>query len=175
MNTPVNIATLHASIKTALAAQFPSCTVDYYGRPGENLRAPALLLDLDEIDSLTPDTRGTEQTEVMLRFNLYCAVKFGAGQKLAVRTLAAAALAFVRGKRWSQPIGAAVTVGAYPDTFRATNPPSNVSTEEYEVMRVEFTHEATLGTDVWEFEADPPTEVFVRENDGPSQEIDLDH
>jgi hypothetical protein len=174
MNTPVNITALHAAIKTALAAQFPTAAVDHYGRPGETLQTPALLIDLDEIDASTPDTRGTEQTEVVLRFNVYAVVKFGQGKKLAVRELAASVLSFVRGKRWSQPIGAAIAVGAYPDNFRATNPPANVHTEEYEVMRVEFTHEATLGADVWEFDADPPTEVWVREQGNPAEEIELD-
>lgn len=156
MNTPVNIATLHANIKTALAAQFPACVVDYYPRPGEKITTPAIFIELDDIQANQPPDTGTEQTPVVLRMNAYVVESYKTGKKLTVRTLAAAVMQFVRGKRWSTAVGAAQPVSATPDRFQG-------DTQEYEVMRVEWEHEALLGTDVWLDDGDVPTEVNVAE------------
>ena len=156
MNSPVNISTLHANLKTSLAAQFPSCTVDYYPRPGEKITTPAIFIELDDIQADDPPDRGTEQTPVVLRFNAYVVEGYKIGKKLTVRTLAAAVMQFVRGKRWSCPVGAGKPVSATPDRFQG-------DTQEYEVMRVEWEHEALLGTDVWIDDGPVPEEVNVSE------------
>lgn len=156
MNTPVNIATLHANIKNALAAQFPACVVDYYPRPGDKITTPAIFIELDDIQANQPPDTGTEQTPVVLRMNAYVVESYKTGKKLTVRTLAAAVMQFVRGKRWSCPVGAGMPVSATPDRFQG-------DTQEYEVMRVEWEHEALLGNDVWLDDGDVPTEVNVSE------------
>lgn len=156
MNTPVNISDLHAAIKTALAAQYPTAVVDYYPRPGDKITTPAIFIELDSIDADQPPDMGTEQTPVTLRFNAYVVQDYKAGKKLAVRTLAAAVMQFIRGKRWGTAVGAAMPVSATPDRFQG-------DTLEYEVMRVEWEHEAILGTDVWIDDGDTPTEVNVSE------------
>jgi hypothetical protein len=156
MNTPVNISTLHANIKAALAAQYPTAVVDYYPRPGDKITTPAIFIELDDIQADQPADMGTEQTPVILRFNAYVVDSYKSGKKLAVRTLAAAVMQFVRGKRWSTTVGAATPVSATPDRFQG-------DTQEYEVMRVEWEHEAILGTDVWIDDGDTPTEVNVSE------------
>lgn len=156
MNSPVNISTLHANIKTALAAQYPTATVDYYPRPGDKITTPAIFIELDDIQAEQPPDMGSEQTPVVLRFNAYVVDSYRAGKKLAVRTLAAAVMQFVRGKRWSTTVGAAMPVSATPDRFQG-------DTQEYEVMRVEWEQEAILGTDYWIDNGDVPEEVNVSE------------
>jgi hypothetical protein len=159
MNEPVNIATLHANIKTALAAQYPAAVVDYYPRPGDKITTPAIYIELDDIQADQPADMGTEQTPVTLRWNAYVVDGYKTGKKLAVRTLAAAVMQFIRGKRWSTTVGAATPIAATPDRFQG-------DTQEYEVMRVEWEHEALLGIDVWIDDGDTPTEVNVSEQDG---------
>jgi hypothetical protein len=156
MNTPVNINTLHANMKTALAAQFPTCTVDYYPRPGDKITTPAILLELDDIEADKPDDMGTEQVPVTMMWRAYVVRDYKQGSKLAARTLAASVMAFIRGKRWSAAVGRAVVIGAFPDKFGGDS-------LEYECMRVEFEHEGILGTDVWIDDGDVPTEVNVSE------------
>jgi hypothetical protein len=51
-------------------------------------------------------------------------------------------------------------ISATPDRFQG-------STQEYEVMRVEWEHEALLGTDVWIDDGDVPEEVNVSEQGKP--------
>jgi hypothetical protein len=158
MNAPVNISTLHANIKTALAAQYPTATVDYYPRPGDKITTPAIFIELDDIQADSPPDMGTEQTPVTLRFNAYVVDGYKTGKKLAVRALAAAVMQFVRGKRWSTTVGHGMPVSTTPDRFQG-------DTQEYEVMRVEWEHEALLGIDVWIDEGDVPEEVNVSEQD----------
>ncbi len=162
-NPAVNLDSLHAAMKAAIAAQFPDAHVEFYDRPGERIPTPAILLDLEDIPAQDPDDIGTEQLPVMLNFNAYCVLSYKAGKKQAVKTMAAAVMAFVRGKRWSCPVGAASVVGASPDLIPGKD-------DDYEVMRVEFQHEALLGTDVWEADQlldeegeplPPPSEVYV--------------
>lgn len=172
MNTPVNIEDLHAAMKTALAEKFKGVAVDYYSRPGETVKTPAIFIELDEADAAANGGDiGTEQVDATLRFCAYVVLKFGDGKKLEARRLALSVMAFIQGQRWGQSVGAADVIGAYPDTFKAVNPPANESTQEYETMRVEFVHEALIGADVWEFAADAPTVVNVREQGNEAVEI----
>lgn len=159
MNDPINLDALHANIITALQAQYPACTVDDYPRPGDKIATPAIFIELDDIQADGPPDMGSEQTPVILRFNAYVINDYKTGKKRAVRTLAAAVMQFVRGKRWSLPVGQGMPIAATPDQFQG-------STQEYEVMRVEWEHEAILGTDVWIDDGDTPEEVNVSEQDG---------
>lgn len=156
MNEPINLDALHANIITALRTQYPTCTVDDYPRPGDKITTPALFIELDDIQADDPPDMGSEQTPVMLRFNAYVVNDYKTGKKRAVRTLAAAVMQFVRGKRWSLPVGQGMPISATPDQFQG-------STQEYEVMRVEWEHEAILGIDVWIDDGDTPEEVNVSE------------
>jgi len=158
MNTPINLETLHTNIVAALATQFSTCTVDDYPRPGDKIITPAIFIELDDIQAENPSDMGSEQTPVMLRWNAYVVNDYKSGRKRTVRTLAAAVMQFVRGKRWSTTVGAGMPISATPDRFQA-------STQEYEVMRVEWEHEAILGIDVWIDDGDTPTEVNVSEQE----------
>lgn len=142
MTNPVDIDALHDAIKDALAAKFTDCTVAFYDRPGEKIATPGILLELEEITVPDPDDTGTEQLPVTLMLNAYAVLDYKAGKKQAVKTLSASMMAFIRGQRWSQKVGAASVLGAFPDVIRGKE-------EAYEVMRVEFSHEALLGADIW--------------------------
>lgn len=163
MNTPVNLDTLHAAIRTQLAAAFPSAAVEFYTRPGDRIPTPAIHFELEEITADDPDDIGTEQLAVTLRFNAYAILSYKTPNKLALRSLAASLMAVIRGKRWGQPVGAANVLGAFPDQIDG-------QPEDYEVMRIEFEHEALLGTDVWPG-GELPTEVYL----GFAPEIGPEH
>lgn len=163
-----NIETLHEAIKTEIAAQFTSCAVDFYPRPGEKISTPGILLELEDLPADDPDDVATEQLAVTLNFNAYVVLDYKAGNKLAIKTFAASVMAFIRGKRWGQSVGAANVVGAYPDVIAGRQ-------DDYEVMRVEWSHEALLGVDVWTADQlidedgepiPPPSEVYVSDQPG---------
>lgn len=138
----VNIDDLHDAIKAELTTQFPDCTVAFYPRPGERIATPGILLELEDIPVQDPDEIGTEQLSVNLSFNAYVVLDYKAGKKQAVKSLAAAVMSFTRGKRWGEPVGPAAVAGAFPDVIAGKE-------DDYEVMRVEWSHEALLGQDVW--------------------------
>ena len=165
MNQPsVNIDTLHENIKAALEDAFEGINIGFYERPGQKISTPSILLEMDDIQADDPDDIGTEQTAATLNFNAYVVLDYKAGKKQAVKVLAAAVLAFVRGKRWDCPVGAGAVIGAYPDRIRGRE-------EDYEVMRVEFSHEVLLGDDSWTDEGTPPWKVYL----GLSPLIGPDH
>jgi hypothetical protein len=154
MTTPVDIAELHQGIKAGLTAAFPGVAVDYYPRPGAKIQVPALLIDLDEFEADDSDDIGTEQIACTLRFNVYAVRAYKSGNKLALRTMTAATIAAIHRNRWGQPVGPANVVGAFPDQIGG-------NASEYEVARIEFTHEALLGASVWVEDGEVPTEVWL--------------
>lgn len=162
----VNITTLHTAIKAALATQFPGVTVDYYSRPGDKVKTPAILFELDSIEP-DGDDMGTEQLPVILRFNAYAVREFGEKDqnKLLVRLLAANVAAFIRGHKWSQPVKRAVFEGVSTDQFDG-------DAKNYEVMRIEWTHEAILGADVWADTGAIPDTVFTNEQGTGYEQIE---
>ena len=166
-----DIDALHMVIQEGLAAQFPTATVAFYPRPGEAIKVPGILLELEDMPVEEPGDIGTDQLPVMLNFNAYAVLDYKTGKKQAVKTLAASVMAFIKGKRWGQPIGAATVVGAFPDII-------NGKEEDYEVMRIEFQHEAVLGLDVWRLdhedaEGEPlPEAETVLVGDGTSDDPD---
>lgn len=171
-----NIDELHAAIKEDLQAHFDGVAVDFYPRPSEKITTPAILLELEDIIVEDADDIGTEQLPVLLNFNAYAVLDYKTGKKQAVKTLAGDVMAYIRGKRWGQPVGAAICGGASPDVIGGRE-------DDYEVMRVEFSHEALLGVDIWEVDKlkgsdgapiAPPDKVHTSENGGAFEEIDCD-
>ena len=160
----LNLDTFQDALKSAMAAKFPGVTVDLYARPGESIPTPAILLEIEDIPAADPDASETEQTEVTINVNAYCILDYRHGNKKALRTFAAGVMAYVRGKRWGQPVQAARAVGAFPDRIEP-------KADDYEVMRVEFYHEAALGDDVWTSDVPVPTELWL----GYAPEIGPDH
>lgn len=143
MANEINLTTLHEAIKTALAAQFPSVTVDYYNRPGVKVPAPAIFFELESIDPATPSDMGTEQLEVLLTFSANVICTYKAGQKLAVRLLAANLAKFVHKNKFGQAVTPGIFTGSVMESFSAPE-------DEYESWRVSWTHTALLGVSYWE-------------------------
>lgn len=154
MNTAIDLDQLHDAIKASFKASFADCFVDFYPRPGEKIQTPAILLEIEDIIADDPDDIGTEQLAVTLHCNAYVVLTYKAGQKKALKKFAASVMAYTRGRRWGQPVGAANVAGANPDTISG-------QPDDYEVMRVEFSHEALLGTDVFARSGTIPTEVYL--------------
>lgn len=155
----VDIEALHEAIKAGIEEEFPTLeTVDYYPRPGEKITTPAIFIELDSIDPDGEITPGTEQTSVTLRFAAYCVHDYKTGNKLAVRLLAASLVGLVDGNRWGQPVGAADFAGCSPDRIRGD------LNKEYECMRVEWTHEALIGENIWTNTGTTPTQVFASQD-----------
>ena len=150
----INLDTLHDAIRDALATQFPDARVEFYDRPGDRIATPAILLELEDIPVMDPDETGTEQLPVFLNFNAYVVLDYKAGKKQAIKTLAASVMAFVRGKKWGQPVFPASVVGAFPDVIAGRE-------DAYEVMRIEFQHEALLGPDIWTEDGIMPWKVYL--------------
>lgn len=155
MNTPVDLDELHDAVKAAFASAFADCYVDFYPRPGEKIPTPAILLEIGE-DILPddPDDIGTEQLAVTINCNAYVVLSYKRGNKKALKKFAATVMAFTRSKRWGQPVGPAKVAGASPDTV-AGQP------DDYECMRVEFSHDGLLGTDVFADVGIIPSEVYL--------------
>lgn len=157
MNTPVNIEALHTAITSAIATQFPALkSCDAYPRPGEKIATPAIFIELDQIQS-EPDN-GTEQLPVVLAFSAYVVRSYKGSNKLAVRSLTASLMAFLRGQRFGQPIGPIVTGDAVPDMF---DPQDNGGDNAYECMRLPFEMSAILGTDAWIDDGPVPDTIDV--------------
>lgn len=156
MNTEIEIEALHIAIEQSIIAKYPGVFVGFYPRPGEKIQTPAILLEIEDIQAGDPDDMGTEQMPVRVNFNAYCVLPYQTGNKMALRSMAAALMFYIRGKRWGQPVSAADVSGASPDSLSG-------EASAYEVMRVEFSHEAILGSDVWEGVGFTPTEVYLGE------------
>ena len=153
-NQAIDLDLLHDAIKASFAASFPDCYVDFYPRPGEKITTPAILIEIEDIVADDPDDTGTEQLAVMLMCNAYVVLSYKAGNKKALKKFAASVMAYTRGRRWGQPVGRANVAGANPDAI-AGQP------DDYECMRVEFSHEALLGADVFAGSGIIPTEVYL--------------
>lgn len=157
-NTPqVNIEALHAAMKTQITAAFPALKdVGHYPRPGSRIATPAIYYELDSIEVTDPQDVGTEQVRCSLTFNAYCVVSYKGEAQLAARTLAASFMAWLRGKRFGQPIGIAQPMSANPDTLAGD------AGDAYEVIRVMWQHEPVyLGVSVWDPSGVVPTEVWL--------------
>lgn len=140
----VNLTTLHATIKSQIESQFPAVqTVEAYGRPGEKISTPAILFELTGIDPDNPSDIGTEQLVVILRFSTYVVfAKETPGYLIEARSLAASLMAFINKKKFGQQIMPAQIVNCEPDDF-------SPEIETYYTMRIDWTHTAVLGADVW--------------------------
>lgn len=157
MNTPLDLDAFHAAIKAAFQTSFPDCFVDFYPRPGEKITTPAIILEVEDMTANDPDQIGTEQLNATLNVNAYAVLSYKLGKKQALRKFAAAVMAYTRGKRWGVPVGPANVLGAHPDKIDG-------QAEDYETMRIEFTHEALLGTDIFAGTGPIPLHVYLGES-----------
>jgi|WetSurMetagenome_2_1015567.scaffolds.fasta_scaffold592135_2 hypothetical protein len=145
----VDIAALHEAIKQGLRKAFSIAalpTIDCYARPGENIVTPAVFFEMDDATTGKDDDAGSGQLSVELSFSAWCVVSSkGAGTAhVAVRTLALAVAAAIKGQRWGQAVSTAAIERIEAAEF-ASDP-----NRAYCVYRVGWTHEALVGTSVWD-------------------------
>lgn len=154
MNPEINLTTLHESIKAALTTRFSGVVVDYYVRPGVKITAPAIYFELESIDPANPADSGTEQLEVTLTFSAKIICTYKAGQKLAVRVLAANLAKFVQRNRFGQAVTPGQFLGSVQEDFAAAD-------DEYESFRVNWTHTAYLGQSYWDGVGITPEHIYL--------------
>lgn len=166
-DTHINLEVLHDAIVSDIKAAFPQLsTVQFYQDDPEErktLPIPACLLTMDELDVDMDIDPGTEQLAVRAHFEAHFIVSSirNPRAKLAVRTLAAAFMAWMRLRKWTNPENpekklptrAARVIGGYPDDFHP-------EMDKYEVWRVEWEQVIHLGESVWNDEGITPSQVF---------------
>lgn len=167
-DTHVDLEKLHNAIVADIKAQFPQLlTVEFYQDDPESrkgLPIPACLLRLSEMESDNEDDPGTEQLAVVATFEAYFIINNIRTPKAAleIRKLAAAFMAWLRKRRWSNPdnpekklpTGPANVVGGFPDDF-------SPELDKFDVWRVEWQQIIHLGESVWNDDGVTPSEVFV--------------
>lgn len=151
----LDLDALHAAVVGRLAAQFPAMqTVEAYPDERRQLRAPAILVELEDFEGAPDDNPGTEQLPVMARFSARIVIGFRtANAKREIRKLAAAVGVFVHRNRWGQPVGPAEVLTITPDDFAP-------ELDQFEVWRVEWQQPLALGVGVWNNDGSIPTEVL---------------
>ncbi|WP_291329986.1 hypothetical protein [Desulfovibrio sp. UCD-KL4C] len=150
----INIVDAHEAIVQKLKEAFPKCTVGDYRRETGKVVAPALALELSEIEPSDSDP-GTGQLEINMRWVVYPLIHFRV--KNAAREVAAIVCAlakFIDGNRFGLPVSAAKFVGGYPEDFKPAK-------DGYEEWRVEFEFSGMLGESVWTGEGITPETVFL--------------
>lgn len=155
-----DLALLHDSIKSAIETEFPDLKeVSFYERAEKKFPTPSFRFEVEDIEP-GQDTGG-DQLDVVLHFSGYVIVNFREPMaKLAARVKAVNIAAFIRSNRFSSPVSGAALKGIEPDDFN-TALGSLVEADEYEVIRIAWTHEAALGASVWDGEAETINRVFV--------------
>lgn len=155
VNDAIDLGQLHENIVAAIAEAFPGvATVAAYPEEDERqqLVAPAILIELAELEAAPDRDPGTEQLAMMAKFEALVIVHFRALRaKYVVRMLAADLARFVLRKRWGLPVGPAVVLGAYRDEF-------DPNLDEYEVFRVEWQQIVNIGPGVWKNDGVVPGE-----------------
>lgn len=155
VNDGTDLAALHSVIATELAAAFPGVHCEFYREDrvnlpmgdgqGENPPRAYVLMEMSELEVGDTTDPGTEQQEMMARFEAEVIVKgIRTSAKVDVRVLAGALAAYLRQRgRWPGVIASPpMVVGCYKDDF-------SPELDKYEVWRVEWLHEVRLGQSAW--------------------------
>lgn len=155
MNPPeIDLAQFHTSACAAIALHFGTDVevVAAYPRFDGKIPKRAITIELDGFTPENPDDQGTEQWQGNFRFAAYVFVSFlEENPKLLVRQLAARLAAFVYGQRFGCLIGPAKIIDGAPDQIDLPGKSGrDGEAEDYEVWRVEWSHEAFVGQSVWD-------------------------
>jgi len=145
-NTVITLDGVHAAIMDAIRDQFRAFNlVEAYLSDRRPPVVPACLIELVDFET-TADAMdpGTEQLAVTARFAARLLISFREvpNSRMEIRKLAAAFCAWLRLRRFGQPIGPAQVLGAYPDDFEQ-------ELDQYECWRVEWTNVLHLGNTIW--------------------------
>lgn len=150
----IDLAALHTKIAEKIDAKFGASvkTIAAYSRYMDKIEVPAITFELDTIEASDPSDIGTEQLQVDLRFSAALIYSYKAGNKFAVRLMAANFAAFLQGQRWGMPVTPARFIAASALDFDPDN-------AEYETWRVEWQHTCLLGPTAWPTGGALPTDV----------------
>ena len=166
-DTHIDLEVLHSAIVADIKAAFPQLvTVEFYQDDPEarkTLPIPACLLTISELEADNEIDPGTEQLAVVATFEAHFIINSIRTPRaaMAIRTLAAAFMAWLRKRRWTNPAeptrklptGPANVVGGFPDDFTP-------ELDKFEVWRVEWQQVIHLGESVWNDEGITPSEVY---------------
>ena len=113
----------------------------------ERVIPKAVTLQLDRIGPENPDDAGTEQWHCEVRLVAHVFVSFlDSDPELEVRKIASKLAAWIYGRRFGCPVGPAKIVDVSPDGLDLPGKTGrDGEAEDYEVFRIEWTHEAFLG------------------------------
>lgn len=147
-NTEVDIGALHTQIQQQIAAAFPAFkTVEFYrDDETEAIPAPAILLEMDDVEPRPHEDAGTGQLPVHLRFCARIIMGIRTPQHhLAVRLAATALAAWLYQRSWGNGINAQAceVISCMPDEF-------DPRLDKFIVWRVEWFNYAMLGTSAWD-------------------------
>lgn len=166
-DTHIDLDVLHSAIVDDIKAAFPQLvTVEFYQDDPEarkKLPIPACLLTISEMEADNDNDPGTEQLCVIATFEAHFVINSIRTQRaaLAVRTLAAAFMSWLRKRRWTNPdnpakklpTGEAMVIGGFPDDF-------SPEIDKFEVWRVEWQQRIHLGDSVWNDDGVTPSTIY---------------
>lgn len=154
----IDLDAFHDAVVAAIKLQFPIFqTVEDYPEDRKPVTTPACLIEIEEMDGDDSDDPGTEQQAMKMK----CAARIILGlrtpkMRRTARKLCGSFASFLRFNKFGMPVGEGRVIGAYQDAFEP-------ELDQYEVWRVEWSHLAYFGDDVWM--PDPsivtPSTVFV--------------
>lgn len=157
VNDAIDLGQLHDNIVAWIAEAFPSvATVAAYPEEDDRgtLMAPAILIELAELEATPDRDPGTEQLAMTAKFEALVIIGFRtANAKREIRKLAASLAHYILRKRWGLPVGPAEVIGCYRDEF-------DPNLDEYEVFRVEWQQIVNIGEGVWKNDGIVPTPVY---------------
>lgn len=164
-DTETTLDQFYAAVVNDIRAAFPVfATVEFDREDRENIPLPAVLLEISEFEDANDMDPGSEQWSVDARVEALVLLGFReAAVKMEVRKAATALAVWLRKRRFSHPskpgkklpTGEVRLQGCYKDDF-------NPELDQYEIWRVEWTQNMTLGPSVWAGETDgtTPTPVY---------------
>ncbi|XHR29614.1 MAG: hypothetical protein ACFUZC_03460 [Chthoniobacteraceae bacterium] len=153
--SPVDLAQLHQAIYAAFHQQYAAWTIASYSQPVAQTTLPGVYFKLTTINPSTPADSGTSQWSCVLAFSAYIVTTATAAGQLDARVNALALAALINGSRFGCPVGPAILTAIAEDT-------AFVDTTQYSVMRIDWTHEALVGTSIWQPGTDPvPDQILV--------------
>jgi hypothetical protein len=154
MNTPeLDLAAYHTKAVEQIAEHFGDQVeaVAAYPRFEKRIPKTAITIELDGFTPENPDDAGTEQFHANVRFVAYVFVSYlEENPELTVRKLGAKLSAYVYGQRFDCPVGPAkIIVGSRDAMEMPGRTGRDGEAEDYEVWRLEWSHEAFMGESVW--------------------------
>lgn len=160
---------LHDAILAQVSAKFPTLlTVEDYGADRKELKVPAVLVELIDMEIDPESDPGTEQLPVVSKWVARIVMSFRSGDvKREIRKLAGALGVIVHQNRWEERVNPAQVTYIGPDAF-------DPAFDTFEVWAVEWDQQIDLGENVWTSEGIVPDKVQIgfSPDIGPGQEAD---